>query len=230
LKSLPENHLGGKLDLTSSNICGIKSNDTSLFAEPMLLGDQVETSLLNEWLKEKATLEEWRGRFGIAATSKGVLNEDVLKESTALKETARNFNAPSRAFQEPSDEEIAKMVNLVEMTNVYQCTITSTADVDRIQNSGNNFWQVWFMLAEKWEEVTRKSVIWEAVLPLLFSKTEILEAMLGERVKNEMPGSKAPTVWSSIASLTTLIHETQSKINEVHALTGMMLSDINQDV
>jgi hypothetical protein len=53
--------------------------------------DQVDPVLLVEWKKEKATLDTWTERFGIATSVKGVLNEDVLKETKALQKAAREF-------------------------------------------------------------------------------------------------------------------------------------------
>jgi hypothetical protein len=84
-------------------------------------------------------------------------------------------------------------------------------------------------------------VIWEAVseqmtkkirleIPILFAKTGSLEASIGKRLKNEMPGSEAPTVWSSIALLYTLIHETQAKVQDTVTMSAVMTNDIKEEV
>jgi hypothetical protein len=88
-----KNHLGGKSDLSNDNICVMKVNDISLFSEPTILREQVQTSLFTEWMGDKATLEEWAERFEIVASSKEVINEDALKDLADLKEMARNFNS-----------------------------------------------------------------------------------------------------------------------------------------
>jgi hypothetical protein len=90
----------------------------SVFSEPTLLQDQVETTLFNKWLQEKATLEEWTERFSIAASSQGALSEDVLKDSASLKEMGCNFKTPLKASQALTDDEIAEMVGLVETTEL----------------------------------------------------------------------------------------------------------------
>jgi hypothetical protein len=46
-----KNHLGGKSDIKINNICVVKSNEVSVFSEPTLLQDQVETILFREWLQ-----------------------------------------------------------------------------------------------------------------------------------------------------------------------------------
>jgi hypothetical protein len=169
-------------------------------------------------MSNKATLEEWTDRFGIVGSSEEALSEDTLKDTAALKEMARNFKTPLKASQEPTDEEVAEMVNLVETTEVYKRKITTPADMEKLTrpDATSFLTEVIHRMEEKLEEVSCKSVIWEAVseqvtkriqleLLISFSKTGNLEATIGKRVNNEMPGSEAPMAWSSMASLTTVI-------------------------
>jgi hypothetical protein len=133
---------------------------------------------------------------------------------------ARNFKTPLKASNEPTDEEVADMVSLVETTYVYKRKITRRAE--KLNNSDTSFLMgVIHAMEEKLEEISRMSVIQEAVseqvnkrirleLPILSSKTGIIEAAIGKRVKNEVPGSEAPTVWRSIASLSTFMHDVQT--------------------
>jgi hypothetical protein len=65
-KNCQKNRLGGKSELSHRNICVVKVNEISSFAEATTLRDQVKQSLLMEWMTEKVTLEEWTERFGIA--------------------------------------------------------------------------------------------------------------------------------------------------------------------
>jgi hypothetical protein len=116
------------------------------------------------------------------------------------------------------------------------------ADMEKLGNADNSFLTgVIHGIEEKLEEVSRKSVIWEAVSdqvtkrirvehPILFSKTRSLEATIGKRVKNEMPGSQAPTVWGSIASLNTMIHDTQTKVHDTNQMSAVLKDDIKEDV
>jgi hypothetical protein len=96
-------------------------------------------------------------------------------------------------------------------------------------------------MEEKLEEVSRKTVIWEAVadqatkrirleLPILFAKTGSLEASVGKRVKSELSGAEAPTVWSSIASLTSMLHKSQSLVQDTYAMSVGLKNEITQDV
>jgi hypothetical protein len=82
-KNCQTNHLGGKSDSSPNKI--IKVNETSLFAEPTMLREHVNTGLFREWMLDKATLEEWAERFGSAVSSKEVLSEDGLKDLAAIK-------------------------------------------------------------------------------------------------------------------------------------------------
>jgi hypothetical protein len=91
-----------------------------LFSEPTLQQEQVEKGLFTELSSDKATLEEWSDRFGIAGASKEALSEDTLKESVVLKEMARNFKTPMKVSEEPTDEEIQEMVSLVETSDFYK--------------------------------------------------------------------------------------------------------------
>jgi hypothetical protein len=50
-----------------------------------------------EWTAERATLEEWTERFGIAVSSKDALNEDTFKDSAVrigpkLQNTSQSFS------------------------------------------------------------------------------------------------------------------------------------------
>jgi hypothetical protein len=81
------------------------------------------------------------------------------------------------------------------------------ADMGKLNQADNSFLiDVIHGMEEKLEEVSRKSVISEAAsekltkkirieIPILFAKTGRLEASIGKRLKQEMPGSEAPTVW-----------------------------------
>jgi hypothetical protein len=67
-------------------------------------------------------------------------------------------------------------------------------------------------------------------LPILFAKTGSLEATIGRRVKNEMMGYDAPTVWSSLASLYNMVHETQSKVQDTMTMTAVKKDEVKEDV
>jgi hypothetical protein len=99
-----------------------------------------------------------------------------------------------------TDAEIAEMVSLVETAELYKQKVTSVEDMDRIHNVSDTYVTgVIHDMEEKLEEISHKAAIWESVtkqvnkkirleLPILFSKTGSLEAMIGKRMKNKMPG------------------------------------------
>jgi hypothetical protein len=134
------------------------------------------------------------------------------------------------------------MVNRVDTTDFYKRKVTTREDMERLSITDNCFLTgVIHGIEEKLEEVSRKSVIWEAVsdqvtkeirleLPVLLSKTGSLEATIGKQVKNEMPGTEAPTVWSAITSLSTMLHETQTRLQESVGLSGMIKDELKNDV
>jgi hypothetical protein len=66
-------------------------NDTSLFCETILLREQVDSLIYASWKKDKATIDNWTERFGIATTPKEGCTDEDIKVSEALKEVARNF-------------------------------------------------------------------------------------------------------------------------------------------
>jgi hypothetical protein len=241
-KNCHTNHLGGKSDLNLNNICVIKVNETSLFAEPTMLREHIDTGLFKEWVSDKATLEEWAEHFGSAVSSKEVLSEVGLKDLATLKEMARNFKTPLKASQEPTNEEVAEMVSLVKTLGFYKHKITTMNDMGKLSQGDNSFLiDVIHGMEEKLEEISRKCVISEAAseqltkkicveILILFTKTGTLEASIGKRLKHKMPGSEAPTVWSLIASLYKLLHETQSKVQDVVTMSSVLSNEIKEDV
>jgi hypothetical protein len=154
---------------------------------------------------------------------------------------AKNFKTPLKASQEPTDEEVADMVNRVETTELYKRKITTKADLERLGDVNNSFLTgIIHGIEEKLEAVSRKPVIWEAVsdqvtkkirleLPILFTKTGSLEAMIGKRIKNELPGTEAPTVWGSIASLSTMLYENQTRLEDSIVSSAAMKDQIKEE-
>jgi hypothetical protein len=108
------------------------------------------------------------------------------------------------------------------------------ADVDKIKTADLSFLsEVILGMEEKLEAVTRKTIILNASaeqvsnkikveLPILFSKTSSLDATIGQQVKSEKSELIAPTVWSSIAMLTTLFHDTQCQVQDYPKMVGEM--------
>jgi hypothetical protein len=146
-----------------------------------------------------------------------------------------------KASQEPTNEEVAEMVNMVDSNDLYKRRIRTREDMEKLGATDNSFLSGVIHGIEVKLEVSRKSAIWEAVseqatkrirveLPILFSKTGSLEATIGRRVKNEMPDVEAPTIWSSIASLATMIHETQSRVQDTVTMSAVMSNDIEEEV
>jgi hypothetical protein len=93
----------------------------------------------------------------------------------------------------------------------------------------------------KLEEVSRRSMLVDAIteqvakrvkteLPVLFSKTESLDNVIGTRVKNDVAGLVPPTLWSSTAQLTMPVHETDMKIPNLghlaDAIKGEMFKEL----
>jgi hypothetical protein len=58
-----------------------------------------------------------------------------LKESAALTELARNFKTPLKASNEPTDEEVAEMVNLINATGFYKRRVTTNTNVERLSSA-----------------------------------------------------------------------------------------------
>jgi hypothetical protein len=96
-------------------------------------------------------------------------------------------------------------------------------------------------IEEKLEEVSRRTVMIDAVteqvskrvkteLPILFSRAESLDTMIGTRVKSDVEGCVPPTVWSSIAQLTTLLHKTELCISDILQLTGAIKKELYQEL
>jgi hypothetical protein len=97
--------------------------------------------------------------------------------------------------------------------------------------------QVLQSIEAKLEEVSQKTAILDAKseqmskqikleLPVLFSKTHTLETTIGNRVKYDATELSAPTVWSSIAMLTTLVHQHQTRMDALPDLTRALKSSI----
>jgi hypothetical protein len=105
------------------------------------------------------------------------------------------------------------MIELVATEDLYKRKITG--NVERLTSTDQVLLtEVLRDMEVKLEEVSRKTVILDAKteqlakkvkleLPVLFSKTGSLDTIIGKRVKNENSEFLAPTIWSSIALLTT---------------------------
>jgi hypothetical protein len=63
-------------------------------------------------------------------------------------------------------------------------------------------------------------------LPVLFSKTKILDTMIGTQVKKDIAGFVPPTIWSSIAQLTTLLHGTNMRIPDILQLSTSIKNEL----
>jgi hypothetical protein len=132
------------------------------------------------------------------------------------------------------------MLDLVVMEDVYKQKISDVTyfakNVDKTLLAG-----VIQGMEEKLEEVSRKTIILDAKteqvtkqlkveLPVLFAKTGDLDTMMGTRVKNKMTEFVAPTLWSSIALLTTIAHKTQSQVDYLPSQAQNMKNKLFQEL
>jgi hypothetical protein len=183
---------------------------------------------------EMLLLEEWKERFGIAGSSNERLNKEVLKDSKVLQEVAKNFKSPTKISQQATDQEIDEFLAMVDPNEFYERKINSSGDMKQVAVEDYKFLvEILRRIEEKLEELSRKTVINDAKteqvskkikleLPVLFTKTHNLDTTIGNRVKYDSTKLSAPMVWSSIALLTTLLHDTQSKVHQLPKITEEM--------
>jgi hypothetical protein len=62
-----------------------------------------------------------------------MLNKEVLKESAALKEVAKNFKSPIKFTQEATDREFDEMITLVDTDEFYEHKINTSEDVNKVK-------------------------------------------------------------------------------------------------
>jgi hypothetical protein len=67
-------------------------------------------------------------------------------------------------------------------------------------------------------------------LPILFSKTTSLDSTIDKPVKEEMSEFMAPTLWSSIAMLTSMIHDTQSQVQANAGSVALIKNEVSNEV
>jgi hypothetical protein len=67
----------------------------------------VDPFLLSTWQEDKATIDDWTERFGIAATAKEGCTDEDLNASAALKEVAKHFKTPFKPSHKSNEEENA---------------------------------------------------------------------------------------------------------------------------
>jgi hypothetical protein len=91
--------------------------------------------------------------------------------------------------------------------NLYKRKITRVAEIEKIKEN---------------KSVKQVSKQVKVELPVLFTKTESVETMIGTRVRSYISGS-------SIAQLSTLVHKTQLKILDVAWLTSSIKNDIHSE-
>jgi hypothetical protein len=237
-KNCKTTHHGGPFDVDHNTICVIKTNDVSLFCEPISSREQVDDALFDTWQDDRVLLDEWTERFAFIRSSREVLTDAELKASEALQEAAKNFKTPAKPTQKANDEEIQKMLELVSTEGLYKRKVKSPSDVEKIKRNDLNFLsEVIQGMEEKLEAVTRKTFILDASteqvtkkvrveLPILFSKTSSLDATIGSKVKVEHTDFAASTVWSSIALLTTWHHDTDARLQDFPKLANTMRYDV----
>jgi hypothetical protein len=165
-------HAGGLFDVKHNTICVIKSNDMSLFCEPISSRDWINETLFQLWKEDKVTLGEWTERFAFAGSLKEVLTDAALKASEDLQEAAKNFKTLSKISQKSSDEEIQEMLALMPTEDLYKRKIVCLADVDKIKTADFTFLsEVIQGMEEKLDTITRKTSILDASsYPFCFPK------------------------------------------------------------
>jgi hypothetical protein len=106
----------------------VKTTDISLFCESTIQYKQVDPALFEAWQNENATLDVWTERFSIAGLTQEVLSKDVLKESAAMKEVARNFKTPIKPAHQSVEDDMTEMIELVYTNNLYKFKILATGE------------------------------------------------------------------------------------------------------
>jgi hypothetical protein len=132
------------------------------------------------------------------------------------------------------------MIDMVPTDEIYKRKILSPTDTDKIKTPDLSFLtEVIKGMEEELEAVTRKTIITKASteqvskkvkieLPILFSKTSSLDATIGKQVKVDTSELTAPTVWSSIALLTTLYYDIQLQVQDVPKFINIVTSEISK--
>jgi hypothetical protein len=241
-KNCKTTHTGGTFDVNNNAICVIKMNDISLFCEPTLLSEQVDQTLLETWKSETLTLDEWTEHVGFAKASKDLVTDDKLKASEALKEAANEFKTPLKSTQKASDTEIQEMLALLPTEEIYKRKVTGPSEVEKVKTNDPVFLtKVIQGIEEKLEAATQNTMMINAEaeqvpkrvkleLPILFSKASSLDATIGKQMKNKVSEYVAPTVWSSIALLTTLYRDTQCQVQDFPRLANVMRYDVTKEM
>jgi hypothetical protein len=192
----------------------------------------VDNALFLSWKEDKATLEEWTERFGIASSVKEVLTGEGLKASTELNEKARNLKTPMKSPHHTNEADIKEMLSLVLMEDLYKRMLNNPEDLEKLRDTSSDvFSGVIQGIEEKLKDAATEQVNKKIKLelPILFSKKTSIDSIIGKQVKNESAEFSDPTLWSSIAMLTTMIHNTQAQLYSNPQLANAIKEEVSKE-
>ena len=99
-----------KVNLSSGQLCVIKSKENKrllAFIEPTISSDGIDEDLIDSWMGELKTLQEWTKVFRLASSTLE-LNK-VATEKSIMAENQRNNS--NRDFKTPRKEKVEKMMD-----------------------------------------------------------------------------------------------------------------------
>jgi hypothetical protein len=216
-------HNGKGANVSLGSLHVMRTND-SLFVEPSAPSNMLDTQLLQTWMQERLTLEEWSERFSIIPNTTTVASNKTFDVAADFAKTARFFKSPLKT---PADTlKLDTLLNNVFKVKIYKRKIDDVSDFVAKKPSVQDIINVLATTEESVEEITTCLVATNNSLetlnykvaneiPILFSKQDTLEASVGKRVAGTIPAFEAPTLWSSMSLLSNIIVDTRNEITQI---------------
>ena len=102
-----QSHLKTEKIQVSEGQIFIKKSKNTAFVTPSFSSNDIDKPILDEWIKDNATSDEWAQRFRLASESKrkvGFVTEEDLKSQAKATQQAKAFQSPSKLKMEEVHE------------------------------------------------------------------------------------------------------------------------------
>lgn len=223
-------HLGAKAIVNLGDIHVMKTNDTC-FVEPTVNISLLDDALYTTWLSERVVLDEWTKRMAILKNAESKVTIESFKEADTFASSAKKFKP--NAGQKDEATELDALLNDVFKVNVYNRIIDDrSAFVEARENKPSKVLSGVLDVVEGTEtaleslstslvvtnnEVSKLSHKVRSELPVLFSRQENLETMIGSRAVGTLPNFESPTLWGSLTLLADILTDSRKQIDQIYA-------------
>lgn len=225
-------HVGEKANVFMGDVHVMKTSETC-FVEPSVNRSLLDDELFTTWMGERVLLDEWTKRFAILKNATETVSKAAFVELSSFATTAKKFKPTTPIPSLPDSKKLELLLNDVFTVRVYEQRIKDR-DSFILENENNRSKVLHALLPivsemeSTLEDVTtglmatnnQVETVTHRVqneIPILFSRQENLEAVVGIRAPGTSPHYESPTLWSSISLLSDILSETRKQVDQIHS-------------